>query len=176
MVIFMDLRLIEPNEKYETSFYNLSVDYKNHNENKYQIFQDSIHDNYIKYLEKINSMKTKKEDSNFVPETTYWLIDDKNEILGILRYRHYLNKKLEKEGGNIGYDVPPSKRRNGYATKMLFLFLEKIKQEEKKDLLITCDKNNIASTKVITKNSGILLNEDISEITGKKILRFKITL
>ena len=97
---------------------------------------------------------------------------DNNKIVGIINARHELNDYLLNFGGHIGYSVRKSERRKGYAKKMLnyaseFLFslgLEKI--------LITCDKNNIASKRTIESCGGILENEVIEE--SRTTLRYWI--
>lgn len=95
-------------------------------------------------------------------------------FLSVSRLRHKLTKTLLKEGGHIGFDVPPSKRGNGYGTILLSLTLEKAKEKGINKVLLTCDKDNIASKRVIEKNGGILENIITSERTGKEVLRFWI--
>ena len=98
----------------------------------------------------------------FVTAHTFFALDN-DMIVGIINARHELNDYLLNFGGHIGYSVRKSERRKGYGKKMLnyaseFLFslgLEKI--------LITCDKNNIASKRTIESCGGILENEVIEE-------------
>lgn len=107
----------------------------------------------------------------FVTAHTFFAVDN-NKIVGIINARHELNDYLLNFGGHIGYSVRKSERRQGYAKKMLnyaseFLFslgLEKI--------LITCDKNNIASKHTIESCGGILENEVIEE--SRTTLRYWI--
>lgn len=107
----------------------------------------------------------------FVTAHTFFAVDN-NKIVGIINARHELNDYLLNFGGHIGYSVRKSERRQGYAKKMLnyaseFLFslgLEKI--------LITCDKNNIASKRTIESCGGILENEVIEE--SRTTLRYWI--
>ena len=107
----------------------------------------------------------------FVTAHTFFASDN-NKIVGIINARHELNDYLLNFGGHIGYSVRKSERRKGYAKKMLnytseFLFslgLEKI--------LITCDKNNIASKRTIEACGGILENEIIEE--SRTTLRYWI--
>lgn len=61
--------------------------------------------------------------------------------------------------GNIGYSVDPLERKKGYAKEMLGLMLDKCRIMGKQKVLITCDKDNIASSKTIIANGGILENE-----------------
>ncbi len=53
-----------------------------------------------------------------VPCTTLWWIDG-DDYLGRIAIRHELNDFLLDVGGHIGYDVRPSRRREGHATGML---------------------------------------------------------
>ena len=107
----------------------------------------------------------------FVTAHTFFALDN-DKIVGIINARHELNDYLLNFGGHIGYSVRKSERRKGYAKKMLnytskFLFslgLEKI--------LITCDKNNIASKRTIESCGGILENEVIEE--SRTTLRYWI--
>jgi predicted acetyltransferase len=95
----------------------------------------------------------------WVPAHTYWLIRDDRTIVGVVNLRHELTPFLEKEGGHIGYAVRPSERRKGYATQMLNMTLSEARRLRMKRVLITCDKNNVASARVIQKNGGMLENE-----------------
>ncbi len=73
-------------------------------------------------------------------------------------------------GGNIGYGINPKYWKQGYGTKMLELGLEKAKDLIKEDkVLITCDDDNIGSSKVIENNSGILENKVKNIIDGEEI-------
>lgn len=99
----------------------------------------------------------------FVPASLYFLIDQSGKIYGALQIRHELNDFLRNEGGHIGYGIRPSARRQGLATRMLALSLEKARALGLSRVLITCDKNNLGSAKTIRKNGGILENEAAHE-------------
>ena len=107
----------------------------------------------------------------FVTAHTFFALDN-DKIVGIINARHELNDYLLNFGGHIGYSVRKSERRKGYAKRMLnytseFLFslgLEKI--------LITCDKNNIASKRTIESCGGFLDNEIVEE--SRTTLRYWI--
>jgi predicted acetyltransferase len=72
------------------------------------------------------------------------------------------------------YSVRPSERRKGYATEMLRLGLMKLKDLGVSKVLLTCDKDNIGSAKVIQNNKAILENELLDEDTKKIIQRYWI--
>ena len=59
--------------------------------------------------------------------------------------------------GHIGYSVVPWKRRLGYATRALALFLPLARAEGLPYVEITTDETNIASQRVITSNGGVLI-------------------
>jgi predicted acetyltransferase len=94
----------------------------------------------------------------FVPCTTLWWLDG-DEYLGRLAIRHVLNDRLRELGGHIGYDVRPSARRRGHATAMLGAGLTAAARLGIDPALITCDVDNVASRKVITKHGGVLEDE-----------------
>ena len=95
----------------------------------------------------------------WVPAHTFWLVRDGRTILGVLNLRHRLTPFLEVEGGHIGYSIRPSERNKGYATRMLAMALEEARRLGMKRVLITCDRENVASARVIQKNGGRLENE-----------------
>lgn len=92
----------------------------------------------------------------------------------MLQIRHYLNKHLLQSGGHIGDSVRPTEQGKGYATEQISLALEKCVELGIDKVLITCNKNNIASAKTIIKNNGCLENE-ITE-NGEIIQRYWIDL
>lgn len=96
-----------------------------------------------------------KAKPGLVTETTYWSTVE-NEVVGLISFRHVLNENLKEFGGHIGYEVKPSQRRKGYATKMLGLLLQTPRAKQIGKLLLTCAPNNIASNKTIVANGGVL--------------------
>lgn len=84
-------------------------------------------------------------------------------IIGRVSIRHQLNDYLFNEGGNIGYSVATTYRNRGFATEMLKQALLYCKEQlHLKDVLITCDDENIGSYKVIEKCGGKLEAKNIS--------------
>lgn len=105
-----------------------------------------------------------------VPQTTY-IYYFEGKAVGILKFRRELNEALLLQGGNVGYYIKKSMRGNGFGSKMLESFIEKVaKKTNLEKLLITCNEDNLLSEKVILSSGGNLENI----IDGKK--RFWIKL
>lgn len=112
----------------------------------------------------------------FVANTTFWLIDDRQEVIGVSNLRHYLNDGLKIIGGHIGYGIRPSCRRKGYGKEILKLTLEEARKINITQALITCHKKNIGSINVIKANGGQLQDEEYLESHSSIIQRYIITL
>lgn len=108
----------------------------------------------------IANLKEETVREGLVPSTTYIAISSNDDrLIGMIDIRHRLNDYLLNFGGHIGYSVRKSDRQKGYATEMLALALKECKKMGMKRILLTCDKDNIASAKTILSNGGILENE-----------------
>jgi predicted acetyltransferase len=90
-----------------------------------------------------------------VPCTTLWWVDGE-DYLGRLAIRHRLNDFLLDVGGHIGYDVRPTRRREGHATAMLRAALPWARRLGIDPALVTCDDDNIGSVRVIEAAGGVL--------------------
>lgn len=102
----------------------------------------------------------------YVPSEVFLAVRKADDMLvGIIDYRHPLSDFLSKFGGNIGYSVRPGQRRRGYATQMLSLILPICREFGEDRVLITCDKDNIASAKTIRANGGVF-ECDIEDTAG----------
>ena len=105
-----------------------------------------------------------------VAATTLWLVDG-DVYLGRISIRHALNDALTRIGGHIGYDVRPSRRRQGHGTRMLALALPRAEALGIARALITCDHDNIASRRMILRFGGVPADDGI-DVPGK--LRFLV--
>ena len=95
----------------------------------------------------------------WVPETYFWLIDN-DEYIGTTRLRHFLTEGLRQYGGHIGYEIRPSKRRQGYGKEILRLALIEARKHGITRALVTCNRDNIGSRKIIEGNGGVFEGED----------------
>ena len=116
-----------------------------------QVLEQSFEDFY-------NNLEENKHIDEIYPayanQTTYVLVDESNHIYGLANIRHELKGKLFEIGGNVGYAIRPTERRKGYATVLLDLLLDKFRELNIKQALVTCRENNIASKKTMNKFLG----------------------
>ena len=129
---------------------------------------------YESWLESIQAAATRKASEEFVPATVYFGVKD-GRMVGILQIRHTLNQYLLNTYGHIGYGVRPTERRKGYATEMLAIALGKCRELGIEKVLISCDRDNIASAKTILKNGGVY-EKDIVDDEGDTVQQYWITL
>ncbi|MBQ2176965.1 MAG: GNAT family N-acetyltransferase [Alphaproteobacteria bacterium] len=95
----------------------------------------------------------------YVGQTIFWLYDNETPV-GIGKIRHALTEHSRKIGGNIGYAISDKYREKGYGTIILKLLLEKAREMNVKEKLLTVEKINPASRRVIEKNGGRLIDEN----------------
>lgn len=157
--------LIEPNPEMAREFLEMAEEFQVSGDNRYQ----AALENLSVYLENLSDYAAGRNlKPNRVPGNEFWLFAD-NRIVGRSKLRHYLTPALEIEGGHIGYDVRPSERMKGYGTLILKLTLDEAKERGIKQVLITCDTDNIGSAKIIENNGGVLAKHAVSENSGKQI-------
>ena len=170
------LQLVELDLDMKEPFFSMAHGFRLAGETRYsEVLEDDF--DFASYIVTLrNESCGKNLSKGHVPMTTLWLINDRNEICGLSRLRHYLTPGLEKEGGHIGYVVPPSKRKKGHGTVLLELMLGRVRKFGLDRVLITCDSDNIGSARIIEKNGGVLENEVVSDNSGKLVSRYWIKL
>jgi len=110
-----------------------------------------------------------------VPAQTYFLMCE-GKIIGRSQLRRKLNAEFEIKYGHISADIRFSERKKGFGTLILNLTLEKAGEWGLKRVLVTCDKNNIASAKTIEKCGGVFDKQIIHEETGTLFSHYRIEL
>lgn len=154
------LRLVAPGVRWRAAFLRCAQDHVQHTRDpeRTREYARALAD-FDAYLSELRHFATHDEPRpGLVRQRNYWLTDGA-EILGHLRLRTRLNRRLRRLGGHIGYDVPPSQRRKGYATRMLALGLREAAAQGLDRVLLTADATNKASIKVIERNGGRLDQE-----------------
>ncbi|MBC8081355.1 MAG: GNAT family N-acetyltransferase [Gorillibacterium sp.] len=156
----MKLQLVFPTVEYQTEWYDIIKEMKNAGERitPYSLQADT--ESYDEYLDRTNQVSKGINLNGMVPADTFFLVKaGEKRILGAINIRYELNPYLFNYGGNIGYGIRPTERKKGYATEMLKLALEHCREKGMDKVLITCNKNNIASANTMIKNGGRLENE-----------------
>ena len=120
------------------------------NINKYE----DLHD-WLKELELYKIWDTVPEGR--VPMVKYLGIRESDgKAIGIVSvHKSIEHPVLGLWGGHIGYSVRPTERRKGYATQMLNHALTLCSLLGLKEVMVTCNVDNIASEKVIQANKGV---------------------
>lgn len=131
-------------------------------------------DSYEEWLVSVSN-NTSPETVNpaWVVTDTFFAVNEKGRIVGIIDLRHTLNDFLQ-DFGNSGYSVRPSERRKGYATEMLRQVKDVARNAGLTELHMATFKDNIASVKTIVKNGGVLERE--FEAEGKPAEMYVIAL
>ncbi|MFZ5354856.1 MAG: GNAT family N-acetyltransferase [Bacillota bacterium] len=119
------------------------------------------YDNFNEWLEVALSIEKDKLRNNVHASTFFSMRKSDNKIIGSIQLRHSLTPELEQHGGHIGYGIRPSERKKGYGKQQLSLVLDVARQMGILKVLITCDKENIASAKTAISCGGRLAGENI---------------
>ena len=162
--------LVEPSVTYRDSFIQSVQEFQAEGR---QLYYDlnSLTDDFGVFVQELHDAKDRARlKPGRVPASEFWLIDD-DEFIGRLSLRHELNEYLLKMGGHIGYEIRPSKRRQGYGTDILRLGLEKARELGLLRVLVTCDEDNIGSKKIIEHNGGMF--ENAIEIEGDPVKKLR---
>ena len=94
------------------------------------------------------------------PNEIYFLMDDEEKkIYGFGQLRPYDTVDVLTWAGHIGYSVRPSRRRRGYATRMLAAALEVCRELGLSRVMIASDSENAASARTIERCGGVMENE-----------------
>ncbi|MGN0624815.1 MAG: GNAT family N-acetyltransferase [Oscillospiraceae bacterium] len=91
-----------------------------------------------------------------VKEKIYVAFDQNNDLVGIADLRLEVNDFIRQYAGRIGYSIRKSQRGKGYSVEMLRLVLLEAKKEGLSKVLVTCNENNIASSRTIERAGGKL--------------------
>jgi len=98
-----------------------------------------------------------------------------NKIVGVIDLRHHLgNPVLREWGGHFGYIVRPGERGKGYAKEMVRQNLINCKELGLHKVMVTCNRNNIASERTILANGGVFEKEVL--VDGEYTKRFWVTI
>src|SRR5438034_3238064 len=132
-----------PSKDYEASYRSLLEEFSAQGERLIPFPLSFPHENFPELIARLEEgSKGLGLPDGFVAHSTYWLVTD-SEILGVSNLRHSLTPALRKEGGNIGYGVRPTARRQGYGSELLRRTLQRAKDLGLAKVLLTCGKANL---------------------------------
>ena len=167
------MKLVTPSSELESEFALFYDDFLEHDIENSEHYMSGISEfpSYIQRLsDDVNGINLRE---GYVPCSHFWLVNREQKILGAIRIRHNLDSDfLLLEAGHIGYDIAPSSRNQGYGKIMLKLALEKVKELNISNALITADEDNIASRKVIEANGGEFDNIVVGKVFPWPIARY----
>ena len=173
----MTLRLVEPQLDFRDSYRTFVQEFKETGEPLHPFTLSFPYDDFDSLVVRLHAYGRGEDlPPGFVAHSTYWLIQNESEIVGVSNLRHELTDKLRFKGGHIGYGIRPSARRKGFATALLAQTLIRAREIGLREVLLTCDKRNEASARTILRNGGILLNEELIPSRGEAIQRYVIPL
>lgn len=145
--------------------YNSNINGSNHLQNYL--------DNYEEWLEKLEKEKNQEVTETEVPKRIYFFVRvNDNKIIGMVNIRTKLNQSYYDFGGNIGYCIRPTERRNGYNKINLYLALTVCKEYGIETALLTADSDNPASWKTMEALGATLEREEIPNEEGHDLVRF----
>ena len=130
----------------------------------------AYYDDFDDWLEHINSIR--KTDNDVQTSTFFSKRLSDGKLIGCIKFHHTLNDEL-KNGGHIAYGIRPSERRKGYATNQLNLMLDFAKQAGLTEVIVACDKDNVASAKTAMSCGGVLVKEFTEDGMVKQHYLFK---
>ena len=115
-------------------------------------------------VKKIAEMDIANIPESKVPALTYFYVREEDDrIVGMINIRLALNDLIRHDAGHIGYSIRPTERRKHYGTDLLSAALKVCDTIGIKEVLVSCDRDNIASAGVIKNCGGVLKHECYSE-------------
>ena len=167
----------EPHAGLEDSYRSPVHEFVEHGEPLVPFPLAFANEDFLAFLDKLSACaRGEGIPEGFVPHSTYWLVRDGSEVVGVSNLRHRLTQALRFEGGHIGYGVRPTARRRGYATQILRHTLARARAMGLGEAWITCTKTNEASARTILRNGGVFVSEEYIPTQGEVFQRYRISL
>lgn len=171
----LNLALVEPTISFKEQYINMMEEWEKSEEKLIPFVLRYDYSSFENMVEQLVQLRDKPElVERSVKSSTFWLIKNGIQLIGVVNIRHELDEYLRSIGGHIGFGIRPSERRKGYATELLRLALIESNRLGLQKVLVTCDNDNVGSAKTIINNGGVLDSEIV--VDGVKIQRYWIDL
>lgn len=150
----MSIQLVNPTRTLHKSFLAFVNDVKETGYESYPHYQTAEidFDSFLSELE--NASMGVDLPNDWAPCSSFWLVKDKQEVIGVIRIRHHVNSPELQAAGHIGYEIKSTHRKQGYGRQLLSLGLIEASHLGLKDVLITCAEDNLGSIKLIEQAGG----------------------
>lgn len=171
-LILTDIEIVPADMALLTAFKNYVDECVDSNIDLYQF----VLNNYQGFLKKrIAYAKGNELPRGWPPMSTYFCVRNTDtedcEILGSIRIRHGHNAYIEDVIGHVGYETKHSARGQGVAKFMLAWVQDNVLTE---NTIITCEKDNLASRKVIEASGAKYLNNFYSAEENVEVARYQL--
>ncbi|QUH27658.1 GNAT family N-acetyltransferase [Vallitalea guaymasensis] len=169
-----EVKLVEPSILYRDSFLEFIEDVKETGYESYELYTKAEEDfnEFIKDL--LDSSKGINIPEGWIPCSSFWLVDDVGEVIGVIRIRHSVDSEFLQMIGHIGYEIKSTHRNKGYGSKLLELGLVEARKLGLEEVIITCNENNIGSRKIIEKFKGKYIKSIFDTDDQRNLLQYKI--
>jgi predicted acetyltransferase len=161
----MNIKLVQPSQQHKEGYHSMIKEFLDNSEEiipKQMKFKEE--EIYETFLLRIQDQKEGKNLKPwYAPWTLYFIVDKDEKVIWWSALRHYLTPALLIHWWHIWHGIKPSERWKWYATQALNLALLEAKKLWIEKVMLTCDKNNLASARTIIKNWWILDSEYIHE-------------
>jgi predicted acetyltransferase len=169
------VELVRPTSTFRESYCGLVTEFSATGEKLVPFTLAFEHDDFDAFLDRLDACARGIDlPDGFVAHSTFWLVRNQGDVGGVSNIRHSLTAALHREGGNIGYGIRPSARRQGLGTTILQKSLACADELGLTRVLVTCAKANIGSAKSILRNGVVLESEEYLPERGEIVQRYWI--
>ncbi|MDO8572504.1 MAG: GNAT family N-acetyltransferase [bacterium] len=170
----MSPKLVKPNTTYQKSYTEALCEFLTESQSP-----EHIESEIRNVLDSINHKNDAAQGKNLVSgevtRSEFWLID-KEKYIGMIQIRHKPSGRIPEAASHIYYEIRPLERGKGYGVEILRQGLIEAKGLGLQEIIITCDKNNIPSQKIIQTSGGQFIAEIPMPNKEIPLLKYKISL